>query len=199
LNAGNLVSKFIFYLFKIILISYVCFKVKQIKSDRQRFCQKRTCSSIKVKYVNDLLCCPKNFGGASGPRVVRPSVSPSVHTNVQNSCPAHNFVIWSGILQLLYRNDHHIETTCRTNIWVSTLKVKVLAWPWNKIVSGPYFRYLKSDFILFHRNDHHNKTTCRAQHFGRYLEGEGHSMTLQQTYVRPITLLLEVGFYSMSI
>ena len=26
---------------------------------------------------------------------------------------AHNFVIWSRILQLFHRNDHHIETTCR--------------------------------------------------------------------------------------
>jgi len=32
------------------------------------------------------------------------------------------------------------------NNWVATLKVKVTAWPWSKIVSGPYLRYLKSDF-----------------------------------------------------
>jgi len=36
--------------------------------------------------------------------------------------------------------------------------------------------------------------TCRAQHLDRYLEGQGHSMTLQQNCVRPITLLFEVGF-----
>jgi len=36
--------------------------------------------------------------------------------------------------------------------------------------------------------------TCRAQHFGRYLKGQCHSMTLQQK--RPITLLFEVGFYN---
>jgi len=29
---------------------------------------------------------------------------------------------------------------------------------------------------------------------GRYLEGQGHSMTLHQNRVRPITLLFEVGF-----
>jgi hypothetical protein len=40
---------------------------------------------------------------------------------------------------------------------------------------------------LFHRNDRH-KRTCR-EHLGRYLEGQGHSMTLQQNCVRPITLL----------
>jgi hypothetical protein len=30
--------------------------------------------------------------------------------------------------------------------------------------------------------------------FGRYLEGQGHSMTLQQNRVQPITSLFEVGF-----
>jgi len=38
--------------------------------------------------------------------------------------------------------------------------------------------------------------TCRAQHFGRYLEGQGHSMPLQQNRVRPKTWLFEVGFYN---
>ena len=37
---------------------------------------------------------------------------------------------------------------------------------------------------------------CRAQHLGRYLEGQGHSMTLHQNHVRSITLLFEVGFYN---
>jgi len=31
---------------------------------------------------------------------------------------------------------------------------------------------------------------------GYYLEGQGHSKTLQQNHVRPITLLFEVGFYN---
>jgi hypothetical protein len=65
---------------------------------------------------------------------------------IPNLCPAHNFVIWSQILKLFHRNDHHIEKT------------------------------------------------CHAQHLGRYLEGQGHSMTLQQNCVRPITLLLEVWY-----
>jgi len=47
---------------------------------------------------------------------------------------------------------------------------------------------------LFHRNDYHIETTCHAQHLGRYFEGQGHSMTLQQKHVRPITLLFEVRF-----
>jgi len=49
---------------------------------------------------------------------------------------------------------------------------------------------------LFHRNDHHIESPCREQYLGRYLEGQGHSMTLQQKRVRPITLLFEVGFYN---
>jgi len=34
---------------------------------------------------------------------------------------------------------------------------------------------------------------CHAQHLSHYLEGQGHSMTLQQNRVRPITLLFEVN------
>ena len=48
-------------------------------------------------------------------------------------------------------------------------------------------------FNKCHRNDHHIETTCRAQNLGRYIEGQGHSMTLQQNRVWPITLF-EVGF-----
>jgi len=75
---------------------------------------------------------------------VRLSVRPSVSTS--HSCPAHNFVICSLISKLFYRNDHHVETT------------------------------------------------CRAHHLGPYIESQGHSATLQQNRVRPITLLFEVRF-----
>jgi len=34
------------------------------------------------------------------------------------------------------------------------------------------------------------------QHLGRYLEGQGHSMTSQQKRVRPFILLFEVGLYN---
>ena len=69
---------------------------------------------------------------------VRPSVRPSVSQSVRPSvCTAHNFVIWNRILKLFYRNDHHVETTCRAQHWVPTLKVKVTARPRSKIVSGP--------------------------------------------------------------
>jgi hypothetical protein len=101
-----------------------------------------------LKVIKQFLCSLKKFGGAYSRRVVRPSFSPFVCTYVPNSCLAHNLVIKSQILQLFYRNDHHIETTCRT------------------------------------------------QHLGRYLEGQGHNMTLQQNSVHPITSLFEVGFYN---
>jgi len=97
-----------------------------------------------ITYLIVFLCSSKNFGGAYSRHLVRPSVCQSVRTS--HSCPAHNFVIWSLISKLFYRNDHHVETTC-----------------------------------------------C-AEHLGTYLEGQGHSMTLQQNRVRPITLLFEVGF-----
>ena len=45
---------------------------------------------------------------------------------------------------------------------------------------------------LFHRNDRHVKTTCGAQYLGRYPEGKGHSITLKQNRVRPITFLFKV-------
>ena len=53
---------------------------------------------------------------------------------------------------------------------------------------------LSRNLQLFHRNDHHIETMCRVQNLGRYLEGQGHSMTLQKNRVRPITFLFKVGF-----
>ena len=41
-----------------------------------------------------------------------------------------------------------------------------------------------------------NVYNMHAQNLGRYLEGQGHSMTLQQKRVLPSTLLFEVGFYN---
>jgi len=47
---------------------------------------------------------------------------------------------------------------------------------------------------LFHRNYRHIKTKCCVQDLDRYLEGQGHSMTLKQNRVRLITLSFEVQF-----
>jgi len=76
--------------------------------------------------------------------------SRSQHDLLAKSCQAHNFVIWSQILELFYIIDHHIDTT------------------------------------------------CRAQYLGRYLEGQGHSMTFQQNCLRPITLLFEIDLKTIS-
>jgi len=79
---------------------------------------------------------------------VAPWRSRSQHDLAAKSCPANNFVIWSLILNLSHRNDHHIETL------------------------------------------------CQKQHLGRYLEGQGHSMTLQQKSFWPLTLWFKVGVYN---
>jgi len=49
---------------------------------------------------------------------------------------------------------------------------------------------------IFYGNDHHIETTCRVQYLGQYLEGQCHSMTLQQNRVWPITSLFVVRFWN---
>jgi len=176
------------------------------------------------------------------PRVTRtnwslPWRSRSQHDLASKSCPAHNFVIWSQILKLFHRIDHHIETTCGAQHLGHYLEGQGHSMTLHQNRVRPITLFLKSDFKLFHRNDHHIKTTCRApigllpwrsrshhdlalkscpannfviwnrisklfhrncraQHLGSYLEGQGHSLTLQQDRVRSITLLFDVGFYN---
>jgi len=150
--------------------------------------------------------------------------SRSQHDLEAKSCPAHNFVIWGWILKLFHRNDHRmtlqqnrvrpitllcevgfykyftemitILRRCVTrNIWVATLKPKSQDDPAAKSYLAHNFGIWSSILKLLHINDHHIEKPCRKQHLGRYLEGQGHSMTLQQKRVWPITLLFEVGFY----
>jgi len=122
--------------------------------------------------------------------------SRSQHDLAAKSCPSNNFVIWSRISKIFYRNDHHIEMPCRAQIWVATLKVKVTAWPCRKSCPAQNFVIWSRISKIFHRNDHHIETTCHAQYLGRYLEGKGHSMTFQQNRVLPKTLLFVVRFYN---
>jgi hypothetical protein len=63
--------------------------------------------------------------------------SRSQHDIAAKSCPVNNFVIWSQILQVFKRKDHHIEGRVAHKILVASLKVKVTAWHCSKIVSGP--------------------------------------------------------------
>jgi len=114
-----------------------------------------------------------------------------------NSCPTHNIVIWSRISKLFHRNDHHIEATCGAHHFGSL--------PWRS--RSQHDLAAKSSLVhniviwsrilkLFQINDHHIKTTCHAHQLGRFLEGQGHIMTLHQNCVQPITLLFEVGFWN---
>jgi len=109
---------------------------------------------------------------------------------------AYNFVIWCRISKLFHRNDHHIETTCRAQHLGRYLEMitilrqcvarKFGSLPWRSrsqhdlaAKSCPAYNFVIWSPIskLFHRNDHHIETTCHTQHLGRYLEGQGHSMT----------------------
>jgi len=40
--------------------------------------------------------------------------------------------------------------------------------------------------------------TCGAQHLGRYLEGQGHSKTLQQNWSGPLLGYLKLDFETIS-
>jgi hypothetical protein len=170
--------------------------------------------------------------------------SRSQHDLAAKLCPAHNFVIWSRILQLFHRYEHHIETTFHvqylgrylegqgnsmilqwnrvqpitllfgvgflnyltemitilrrcvgSNIWVTPWRSR----SWHNLAANscPAHKFVIWSWIfkLFHRNDHYIET-CHAQHLGCYLEGQGHSMTLQQNCVRPITSLFAVLLYN---
>jgi len=84
------------------------------------------------------------------------------------------------------------RVTCK--ILAATLKVKVTAWPFSKIVFGPYLCYLKSDFtIILYNWSSYWQDVSRAT-FGSLFEGQGHIMSFQHNCVRPITSLFEVLF-----
>ena len=103
------------------------------------------------------------------------------------------------LFKVRFRNNYTVMITILRrrvvcNIWAATLKVKVTAWPLAKSCPAHNFVIWSKILQLFYIIDHHIATTCRAQHLGRYLEGQGHSMTLQQNLVRSIILLFNVGF-----
>ena len=81
------------------------------------------------------------------------------------------------------------------NIWVATLKVKVTAWPCTVFCPAHNFVIWSPILKLFHRNDHYIETPCGKQNLGRYLDGQGHIITLKQKQVLPITLLFEGRIY----
>jgi len=108
------------------------------------------------------MLCSKNFEGAYSCRVVRPSVP--------NSCSAHNFVIWSRILKLFHRNDHHIEMTkflaCVQNLFWEHHPVRpalVFKLPTQTIT----FLLLKKKSPWIHTNETGRKTDTSPQNTGQ--------------------------------
>jgi len=123
--------------------------------------------------------------------------SRSQHDLAAKVCLAHNLVIWSRISKQFQRNkkwspywDIVSHATFGSLPWRSRSQHDLAA----KSCPAHNFVIWSRISKLFHRNDYHIEATWRAQHLGRYLEGQGQSMTLQQNHVRPITLLFELGF-----
>jgi len=73
--------------------------------------------------------------------------STSQHDLAAKSCPPHIFIIWSWILKLFHRNNHHIETTCREQHLGQYLEGQSnrINLQQNRVRSKTYC-YLKSDF-----------------------------------------------------
>jgi len=103
------------------------------------------------------------------------------------------------LFKVRFRNNYTVIITILRrrvvcNIWAATLKVKVTAWLSAKSCPAHNFVIWSQILQLFYIIDHHIDTTSHTQHFGRYLEGQGHSMIFQHNCVRPIMLLFEVLF-----
>jgi hypothetical protein len=85
--------------------------------------------------------------------------SRSQHDLASISCLAHNFVIWSQILKLFHRNDHHIETMCRLQhlgcfytlnfVCDITLTLQEVYLPLSKTYSGSITRFNRLLFNTF--------------------------------------------------
>jgi len=122
--------------------------------------------------------------------------SRSQHDLSAKSCPANNFVIWSRIFENISQKwSPYWDDVSRTTFGLLPLRSRSQHDLAAKLCPAHNFVIWSQISKIFHRNDHHIDTTCCAQHLGPYLEGQGHSATLQQNRVRPITLLFEVRFW----
>jgi len=112
-----------------------------------------------------------------------------------NRCVRKEVTLNYGFILLKVESVRTLTFLCSPKTAYSRRLVRPYVSPSVSQSIRPYVPFVSGQKLskLFHRNDHHTETTCRAQHLGRYLEGQGHSMTLQQNRVRPITSLLEVG------
>jgi len=149
-------------------------------------------------YSRRLFPSVRQFGRPS----VRPSVRPicvrpitslwpwrsmSHHDLAANYCPTHNSDLKSNFTTISQERSPYWDDVSRAMLWslswrsMSQNDLAAKSCPANNCVI--WSRILK----IFYRNDHHIEMTWRAQNLGRYLEGQGHSMTLQQNRVWPIT------------
>jgi len=112
---------------------------------------------------------------------------------------AYNFVIRSQILKLISQkwSLYWDDVSCarfRSLPWRSRSQHDLAA----KLCPPHNLVFWSLILKLLDRNYQHKEATCHEQHLGRYIEGQGHSMTLQQNRVWSITLLLEVKFTIIS-
>jgi len=117
--------------------------------------------------------------------------SRSQHDLSAKLCPAHNFVIWSQILELFYIIDHHIETTCRAQHLFRYLEGQGHSMTFQQNRVRPITLLFEVRFYIFlHKWSSYWDNMSRAT-FGLLFEGQGYSMTFQHNRVRPITSLLK--------
>ena len=127
--------------FNLIVLCWGEQQASSIHSHANSHCFMKVCSDwllLCAKLFDWLLCSPKNFGGAYSRRLVRPSVRASVRPSVR---PIRVRPI-TLLFEVGFRNNFTEMTTMfrrrvARNIWVPTLKVKVIVRPCSKFVSSP--------------------------------------------------------------
>jgi len=87
-------------------------------------------------------------------------------------------------------NDHHVETTCHAQHLGATLKVKVTVGPFSQNSFRPITLWFEVEFYNYFTG----MITILKQLVMCYLEGHGHSMTLQQNRVWPKLCYLKLYF-----
>jgi len=92
-----------------------------------------------IDHFHILVCSPNNFGGAYSRRLVRLSVSPIRVRPI-------TLLFEVGFRNYFTEMTTMLKQSVPRNICVPTLKVKVTAQPFSKIVSGQLLCYLKSVF-----------------------------------------------------
>jgi len=134
-----------------------------------------------------IICHAKTFGSL-------PCRSRSQHDIAAKSCSAHDSFIWSQVLKLFHRNNNHIEATCRAKILRHYLKGRGHNMTLQLNFVWPITLLRKCCNVLSHHNIFETFSQKWSQywddmsHLGRYLVGQGHSMTSQQNRIWPITL-----------